>query len=363
MSHIFQYTGSKWHTRRKILTPAFHFNILQQFIGAFVRHATDLTEQLESHVDAAFVDVLSLVTTFTLGSICGKKCDSLLAPLKIFHILETAMGFRLDPNSKEQISYKNAITRVNQNVQEALVRPIHYYFFTKICTPLYWQQMFVIRKLHAFTNRVIQERRTSFSAASNEETEIDDFTTKKRMAMLDLLFFAKEKTGIIDNEGIREEVDTFMFEGHDTTSMSLCFTFMLLANHKDVQDKVYQEIMDVFGHENRDPTYNDLQNLRYLELCLKESLRLYPSVPLISRLSTADINLPSGYYIPKGVTIILHIYDLHRNPDIYPDPERFDPDRFLPENSASRHPFAYLPFSGGPRNCIGKLVCCVCFKI
>lgn len=109
----------------------------------------------------------------------------------------------------------------------------------------------------------------------------------------------------------------------------------------------------MFGHDNSNPTYQDFQNLQYLELCLKESLRMYPSVPLISRRATGDINLPSGHKIPKGAVILLQIYDLHHNPDIFPNPEKFDPDRFLPGSYASRHVFAYLPFSGGPRNCIG----------
>lgn len=92
-----------------------------------------------------------------------------------------------------------------------------------------------------------------------------------------------------------------------------------------------------------------------MERCIKECLRLYPSVPLIGRRTSENFMTPSGYIIPAGVELLIHIYDLHHNPDIYPDPEKFDPDRFLPENSVDRHPFAYLPFSGGPRNCIGKL--------
>ena len=91
-----------------------------------------------------------------------------------------------------------------------------------------------------------------------------------------------------------------------------------------------------------------------MERCIKESLRLYPSVYFISRILGEDLRLTNGYLLPKSTDVFIHIYDVHRNPDVYPDPERFDPDRFLPENCQNRHPYAYLPFSAGPRNCIGQ---------
>jgi cytochrome P450 family 4 len=102
------------------------------------------------------------------------------------------------------------------------------------------------------------------------------------------------------------------------------------------------------------PDYRTLQELKYLERCLKEVLRLFPSVPFIARVLGEDMTTYSGHHLKTGTMIHLHIYDLHRNPDIYPDPEKFDPDRFLPENCQNRHNFAYVPFSAGPRNCIGQ---------
>ena len=81
---------------------------------------------------------------------------------------------------------------------------------------------------------------------------------------------------------------------------------------------------------------------------------MYPSVYFISRILGEDLRLTNGYLLPKSTNVFIHIYDVHRNPDVYPDPERFDPDRFLSENCQNRHPYAYLPFSAGPRNCIGQ---------
>ncbi|XP_023312084.1 cytochrome P450 4C1-like [Anoplophora glabripennis] len=91
-----------------------------------------------------------------------------------------------------------------------------------------------------------------------------------------------------------------------------------------------------------------------MERCIKECLRLYPSVPLIARVAGEDIKTRSGYTIPKGCDINIYIYDLHRSPQYWENPDKFDPDRFLPENVSKRHPFAYLPFSAGFRNCIGQ---------
>ncbi|KAJ8920819.1 hypothetical protein NQ315_015609, partial [Exocentrus adspersus] len=94
--------------------------------------------------------------------------------------------------------------------------------------------------------------------------------------------------------------------------------------------------------------------LKFMERCIKETLRIYPSVPFIARVLEEDVIASNGCVIPKGAPAHIHIYDIHRNPKIWSNPEKFDPDRFLPENCRNRHPFAYVPFSAGPRNCIGQ---------
>lgn len=103
-------------------------------------------------------------------------------------------------------------------------------------------------------------------------------------------------------------------------------------------------------------TFDILNNMKYLERVIKESLRLYPSVPMFGRRTSETVTTYSGYTIPQGTEVMIRVFDMHRDPKIYPDPEKFDPDRFLPERTKERHPFAYLPFSAGPRNCIG-IIC------
>ncbi|XP_012519080.1 PREDICTED: phylloquinone omega-hydroxylase CYP4F11-like, partial [Propithecus coquereli] len=99
---------------------------------------------------------------------------------------------------------------------------------------------------------------------------------------------------------------------------------------------------------------DDLAQLPFLTMCIKESLRLHPAVPVISRRCTQDIVLPDGRVIPKGVICVISIFGTHHNPAVWPDPEVYDPSRFDPENVKERSPLAFVPFSAGPRNCIGQ---------
>lgn len=172
--------------------------------------------------------------------------------------------------------------------------------------------------------------------------------------MLDTLL-ANEINGHIDGTGVQEEVDTFMFEGHDTSAAGITFILLLLGTHPDVQELVYEEIREAVVRNNCQPlSITQFGELNYLDRVIKECLRLYPPVAFISRELTDDVVLSDNTKIPRGIMMHFHIFDLHRDEEQFPDPEKFDPDRFLPDNSAKRHPYAYLPFSAGPRNCIGQ---------
>lgn len=174
--------------------------------------------------------------------------------------------------------------------------------------------------------------------------------------MLDSLLLAEQKQ-LIDEKGIREEVDTFTFEGHDTTASALVFIFFTLARERSVQDRIQHEIDEVYNrkpHTDKSFKPQDFAEMKFLDRALKECLRLWPPVTFISRKVTEEMILSDGHSIPAGTIANIHITDLHRDPEQFPDPEVFDADRFLPENVDRRNPYAYVPFSAGQRNCIGQ---------
>lgn len=151
------------------------------------------------------------------------------------------------------------------------------------------------------------------------------------------------------DQQVRDEVLTLFFAGHETTAVSVLWSIYALSQHPAVAERVRAEV-DALG--GRTPSVADLAKLPYLKRVIKESLRLYPPAPLFDRVATEDVEI-GGYKIPRGVALFFVPYALHRRPDLFPDPERFEPDRFLPEAEEGRPRLAYMPFGAGPRVCIG----------
>ncbi|XP_064615693.1 cytochrome P450 3A24-like [Liolophura sinensis] len=159
---------------------------------------------------------------------------------------------------------------------------------------------------------------------------------------------------------IRAQAIVFMLAGYETTATTLSFMSYLLANHPDIQRRLCKEIDDVL--EGKTPDYDNIQQLPYLEMCLHESMRLFPPILRLSRGAEEDICI-KGHFLPKGTGISVPVYVLHRDPEYWPNPDKFDPERFSLQNRDKNHPFALIPFSAGPRNCVGKRMALVAAKI
>ncbi|KAK5646138.1 hypothetical protein RI129_004602 [Pyrocoelia pectoralis] len=321
-------TDEKWKMHRKMLTPAFHFKILEGFVDTFNKFGDILLKRLGEEVGRPSVDIYPHIDI-------------------IVHLRHNLRA-QEDSNS-EYVNYVKEILRIVYDRTSMITKAFD---LTYLFTSDFSLERKVLRVLHNFTNGVIASRKKELAQNGADSSESDTETEiKKRLSFLDTMLQYKEEGGIISDESIREEVDTFMFEGHDTTASAISFTLFCLANNPHVQETVIQELKSIFGDHKADASSHDLNEMKYLEMVIKESLRLYPPVPLIGRHILKDTEI-DGYSFPKGVDVTIFVHALHKDPTVFPNPEKFDPERFSFENQNKG--YAYIPFSAGPRNCIGQ---------
>eukprot|EP00057_Strongylocentrotus_purpuratus_P003571 XP_003726922.1 PREDICTED: cytochrome P450 4V2 [Strongylocentrotus purpuratus] len=330
-------TGQKWFHRRKMLTPTFHFSILQCFMDVFNEQSTILVKKLEKFADKSeTINIFPLVTNCVLDIIC-----------------DTAMGRCTNAQEDGDNEYVQAVGRMGELVIARAKNPLTWpdYLFGKLNAGKEHDK--TLKILHDVTDNMIQERLKEPPSVTHEDEDETVARRRKRIAFLDLLLAMHREDASFTLKDIREEVDTFMFEGHDTTAAAISWAILEIGQHPDIQERLHAELDEVFGDSIRPVTSDDLSRLSYLTRIVKESLRIIPAVPMVARSLDEDIVL-DGKVVPKEAMIMLHIYALHQDPQQFPDPDQFDPDRFLPENAEKRHPYAFVPFSAGPRNCIGQ---------
>ncbi|XP_042211264.1 cytochrome P450 4C1-like isoform X1 [Homarus americanus] len=331
-------TGSKWHSRRKLLTPAFHFKILDDFVEVFNNQSNKMIHKLLKKADGKPFDIFPFITLCTLDVIC-----------------ETAMGNNINIQDNSESDYVQAVYRIGALVQYRQARPwLHPNILFKLLGYAKEQDA-CLKLLHDFSYKTIRSRRKEYQQMKKNTTFNEDeiIGKKKRLAFLDLLLEYSEQHTALSDVDIREEVDTFMFEGHDTTAAAINWSLYLIGCYPGIQARVHEELDSIFGDSDRPVTMADLREMKLTENCIKEALRLFPSVPFLAR-ELKEEAVIDNYRIPVGTTVMIVTYQLHRDPEQFPNPEVFDPDRFLPENVSKRHPYAYVPFSAGPRNCIGQ---------
>nr|AUX13052.1 cytochrome P450 monooxygenase CYP4EY1 [Apolygus lucorum] len=328
-------TGEKWKQRRKMLTPSFHFKILDNSTDCMNKNWKKVVHKfLESK---GVVEPLPIMGRGALDIIC-----------------ETAMGTELGETDERSKEYVRAVKRANEVSVVRMLSPFMRSSLLFSFTSMSRQHNKDVQILHEFTEKVITKRREEFEDEKRvEASEYSEADEKKRQVFLDSLLELSEKENMSSTD-IREEVDTFMFAGHDTTSTGLQYLLMHLGENPEVQEKAYQEQVEIFGYSDRDVTKDDLSKMHYLDQVIKESMRLHPPAPQIARELSEDAPLPNGLVIPSQTKIVLNIFNLHRNPKYWSDPDAFKPERFSLEESKNRHPYSYIPFSAGPRNCIGQ---------
>uniref|UniRef100_A0A8C2MS04 Cytochrome P450, family 4, subfamily f, polypeptide 17 n=1 Tax=Cricetulus griseus TaxID=10029 RepID=A0A8C2MS04_CRIGR len=332
-------SGDKWSRHRRLLTPAFHFDILKSYVKVFNKSVNIMHAKWQrlTAKGSTRLDMFEHISLMTLDSL--QKCV-----------------FSFDSNCQESPSeYIAAILELSSLIMKRHRQLLLYVDFLYYLTANGRRFRKACDLVHDFTDAVIRERRHTLNSQG-----VDEFlkakTKSKTLDFIDVLLLAKDEHGKeLSDEDIRAEADTFMFGGHDTAASALSWILYNLARHPEYQERCRQEVQELLrGREPQEIEWDDLAQLPFLTMCIKESLRLHPPVISISRCCTKDIVLPDGRVIPKGNDCIISIFGVHHNPSVWPDPEVYDPFRFDPENSQKRSPLAFIPFSAGPRNCIGQ---------
>jgi len=308
--------GETHHRQRRLLLPFFHGN----HVTAYTDLITCKTYDLIGHwQDGTTVDIeremayltLSVIWRLLFGRDTGPEANTI----------------------REAIAVGQSLIKLQYDSLLAS--------FTPLWVPTTLRRRFnnSFRAMEAMIHRSIHERRMA---------------THQHDDVLALLLAARDTEGRpLRDEEIRDELMTFLLAGHETTANALTWTWFLLSQFRSIRERLTHELHEVLG--DRLPTIADVPRLRYAKMVWEESLRLYPPAwSLHTRVAQAEDQLPSGARLPSGAWVFISPWNLHRNPRWFPDPNRFDPERFSEEATRNRLPFTYIPFGAGGRRCLGE---------
>lgn len=303
--------GEPWLRQRRLSQPAFH----RERIASYGRVMTGYANQmLASWKSGETRDVHQEMMRLTLQIVV--QCL-----------------FNVEAQETHAISSAMNIMMRNTTGVRMLFPPVARY----LPTPVMIAVRRAVRQLDETVYGIIATRRSSGTDSGD---------------LLSMLINARDEDGSgMSNRQLRDEVLTFLLAGHETTALALSWTWHLLGHNPDVGEKLHAELRKVLG--GRSPGFADLPALAYTERVIKESMRLYPPAWSLARTAISDFEL-RGYTIPAGANIVMSQWIMHRSPKYFPDPERFDPDRWLDPAMQRLPRFVYFPFGGGPRQCIGN---------
>jgi cytochrome P450 len=309
--------GDLWRRQRRQIQPAFHRTHHHDYANAIVGTTS---ERLARWREAA-----------RTGSPLDLRTD--MTELTLAVLMKTIFG-RSSGADIEEVGQAFLTAHHDMNLA-AVFMPVRLPKW--IPTPRRARFARAIRTIDSFITRLVDERKRGAQTS-------DDF--------LSLLMAARDdETGAaMSPQQLRDEIITMLAAGHDTVTEALTWTLYLVAEHREVEERVHDEATRVLG--TRDPVVDDVKALAYIGYVVEEAMRLFPPAWGMMRTAIAA-DVLGGFAIPPGARVVISPYVVHRSPALWPDPERFLPDRFAPEHAAGRHRFAYFPFGAGPRQCVG----------
>ncbi|XP_063371824.1 cytochrome P450 4C1-like [Cydia amplana] len=322
-----------WHPRRKINAAFFSRKNLNQLVPVFDAQSSIMADLLRTEAGGGDFPIWRYITRFTVDTVCETALDT-------------------DVNTQKSSDYHYLLHAMEEFMQlqgKRILQPWLHPDAIYKRLPVYKRYQYHLQRAYTFLEENIQKKKEKVT-----ESGLNNFKNNNELSnFIDVIIQSSGglEKGYSDLE-LREELLVFMVAGSDTSATAISFTAVLLSRYPDVQDKVYQELQEVFGESDRAVTVEDLPKLTYLEAVIKESLRLYPPVPIVVREVHEDTLLPSGITLVDETALMFNIWGTHRNPAYWgPDAEEFRPERFL--QGPLPHPAMFVPFSHSVRNCLG----------
>ncbi len=313
--------GEFWRRQRRAIQPGFHRDRIAAYADTMIRYTGQM------------------LATWKSG-------DTLDIHEEMMHLTLILVAKTLfDTELTEDVEAINvALTTLTQHFNESRdsnAQLLGLLLPAWVPTPQQMRFRKAVQQLDQIVYRIIHEHRDEQQAGDRDRGDL-----------LSMLMHVQDSDGsAMDDQLLRDEVMNLLLAGHETTANGLSWTWMLLSQHPEVEAKLLEELQSVLG--DRPPTLADLPQLRYTERVVMESMRLYPPVWAASRQTVQDCEI-GGYPIPANTIVFVSQWLMHRDPRYFDNPETFDPDRWANDLAKRLPTYAYFPFGGGPRICIGK---------
>ena len=304
--------GEQWHRQRTVMQPAFTVDRIESYASAMTDVARERFDEWADGQEVVLDREFSALTLEILGS--------------------ALFDLELDPSSSDEpvVTAARLINNQSERLTFASFLPLW------LPTPANRRYRRAMADYRERVDALIADRRERGTTGTD---------------LLSLLLDAGESDGRgLSEDEIRDNLLTFLFAGHETTSLVLTYTVAVLSRHDRVRKRLDDELTSVLGDEH--PRFEHVPDLEYTERVIREAMRLYPPSYIMFRTPTEDVTI-GGYRVPAGSIVSLPQYRIHRDERFYDDPETFDPDRWTDDRSADRPEYAYFPFGGGPRHCMG----------
>ena len=302
--------GEHWRKQRRLIQPAFH---KKQLLNILDSVNIAIAAEMDKIVPEKIIDVFPIFNDLAFQTVVQSLFSGVV--------------------SKEEMDKLQFITQANQKMLvKELRQPFLHWWFN--WSGKIQKHLDLSQQARTILKHIVSERKAS-SARYND--------------LLDMLLDARYEDGsAMGEEQLLDEILILFTAGHETTSNSLSFTLQLLAHHPESQQQVFAEVKK--AKDKSDSLFEFIQNCRYTQQVIEESMRLYPPAYFIDRINLEDDEY-KGVQIPKNSSLLFSFFEIHRNPDYWRDPEEFDPSRF---ENGKNHSIHYAPFGAGPRKCIGN---------